>query len=211
MLKLIGFDCDGVLFDSRGANIAFYNAILEKFGLPAMEAEAVDYVHSHTFRGSLEYLFQGYGDLEEVLEYCRSLDYQAFIPLMVEEPHLKYFLNFLRPRFHTALATKRTTTTHHVLEQHGLAGYFDLVVSALDVSRPKPHPEAFWKILTHFNLQPEEAVYIGDSKVDEEFAMNAGVTLIAFRNPGLEAAYYLDSFAEGPELIRTLGALLKII
>jgi phosphoglycolate phosphatase len=204
VLKLVGFDCDGVLFDSRQANIAFYNDILERFGLPPMAPLAVDYVHSHTFRESLEYLFRESGKLEEVLDFCRTIDYQRFIPMMVEAPHLREFLDFLRSRFYTALATNRTTTTQAVLHYHGLAGQFDLVVSALDVSRPKPHPDALWRILEHFKLTPEEVIYIGDSTVDEEFAQNAGVSLIAYRNPLLKADYHLDSFADGEKLILDL-------
>lgn len=206
MLKLIGFDCDGVLFDSRNANIAFYNAILARFGQPAMDPVNVDYVHSHTFRESLEYLFRADDSLDKVLAFCRTLDYQPYIPMMVEAPYLRDFLSFLRPRFFTAVATNRTTTTHPVLRYHGLENHFDLVVSALDVARPKPHPESFWRILEHFNLQPEEAIYIGDSLVDEEFAQNAGVALIAYRNRNLKAAYHLDSFARGPALIQSLIA-----
>ena len=204
MLKLIGFDCDGVLFDSRNANIAFYNAILARFGRPAMDPLSVDYVHSHTFRESLEYLFRGDDTLTEVLDYCRTLSYQPFIPMMVEAPHLRDFLAFLRPRFLTAVATNRTTTTHPVLRYHGLENLFDLVVSALDVTHPKPHPESFWRILEHFRLKPEEAIYIGDSKVDEEFAVNAGVPLVAYRNPEIKAAHHLESFAQAPDLIRSL-------
>ena len=51
---------------------------------------------------------------------------------------------------------------------------------------------------------PLEAIYIGDSRVDEQFAANAGVPFVAYRNPGLTANYYLDSFAAGPDLIRDL-------
>lgn len=204
MLKLVGFDCDGVLFDSREANTEFYNGILRRFGLPPMTPESVDYVHSHTFPESVEYLFRGSPRLAEVRDYCRTIDYQRFIPLMVEEPHLREFLGFLKPRFYTALATNRTTTTQAVLDYHRLADQFDLVVSALDVARPKPHPEAFWRILQHFNLAPEEVIYIGDSTVDEQFAKNAGVPLVAYRNPSLKAAYYLDSFAAGPRLIQEI-------
>ena len=204
MLKLVGFDCDGVLFDSRSSNITFYNGILERFGLPPMKTPAVDYVHSHTFQESLEYLFREYPNLEEVWDYCRTLDYQQFIPMMVEEPYLREFLQFLRPRFYTALATNRTTTTHAVLNYHRLADQFDLVISAQDVTRPKPHPESFWRILEHFGLSPGEVIFIGDSEVDEAFARNAGVPLVAYRNPHLKADFYLDSFAAGPDLIRKL-------
>ena len=202
----MAFDCDGVLFDSRGANEAFYNAILAHFGRAAMGPEAVDYVHSHTVWESLEHIFQDYDNLPGVRQYVRALDYGPFIPLMVEEPHLREFLQFLRPGWFTALATNRTTTTRAVLSHHRLADYFDLVVSAQDVSRPKPDPEALARILNHFRLKPHEAIYIGDSRVDEEFARRAGVRLVAYCNPELNAAYYLESFAQGPGLIREIQA-----
>ena len=206
LLKLIAFDCDGVLFDSRQANIAFYNAILQQFGRPRLTPAAVEYVHSHTFFESVDYLFQGYHDLDAVRQFARTLDYHPFIPMMVEEPHLRQFLEFLRPTFASALATNRSTTTRAVLQYHGLEDHFDLVVSAIDVSNPKPHPEAFRRILHHFGLDPREAIYFGDSWVDEEFARNSGVPLVAYRNPELNADYYLDSFAAAPALINALTA-----
>ncbi|MDD2900840.1 MAG: HAD family hydrolase [Syntrophales bacterium] len=206
MLKLIAFDCDGVLFDSRAANIAFYNAILQQFGLPPLTPIAVEYVHSHTVFASLEYLFRDYPDLDAVRQFARTLDYHPFIPMMVEEPYLREFLEFLRPNFVSALATNRSTTTRAVLKYHRLEEHFDLVISALDVSRPKPDPESFWRILNHFGLEPQEAIYIGDSRVDEEFARNAGVPLVAYRNPELQANYHLDSFAGAPALISALSA-----
>jgi len=205
LIKLVAFDCDGVLFDSLQANIAFYNAILAHFGRPPLTPAAQDYIHSHTVWESLAHLFQGSPDLTPVLDFARSFDYSPFIAMMVEEPHLREFLRFLRPDRFTALATNRTTTTRAVLHYHGLTNDFDLVVSAIDVSRPKPHPESFERILEHFGLLPEDAIYIGDSAVDEKFAANAGVPFVAYRNPELTADYYLDSFAAGPDLIRDLA------
>jgi phosphoglycolate phosphatase len=204
MLKLVGFDCDGVLFDSRPANIAFYNSILTHFGCPLLSPEAVDYIHSHTVWESLQHLFRDYPDPEPVFDFVRNFDYGPFIAMMVEEPHLREFLQFLRPERYVALATNRTTTTRAVLHYHRLADDFDMVVSAQDVSYPKPHPESFVRILEHFGLEPREAIFIGDSQVDEHFAANAGVPFVAYRNRKLTADYYLDSFADGPDLIRIL-------
>ena len=205
MIKLVAFDCDGVLFDSRQANIAFYNDILARFEQPRMDLEAEDFVHSHTVWESLEHIFRGYPNLNAVRNYCRNFDYSPFIPMMVEEPHLREFLEFLRPACFTALATNRATTTDAVLSYHRLTDRFDLVVSASDVASPKPHPESFERILSHFGLAPREAIYIGDSEVDQDFAINAGVPLVAYRNPRLHAAYYLESFAAGPDLFRRLN------
>jgi FMN phosphatase YigB (HAD superfamily) len=193
------------LFDSLPANIAFYNGILKHFGRPPLNPEAMDYIHSHTVWESLEYIFQDHPDLAAVGDFARNFDYGPFIAMMVEEPYLREFLRFLRPERYTALATNRTTTTGAVLNYHRLADDFDLVVSAQDVSRPKPDPESFVRILEHFGLEPKEAIYIGDSQVDEHFAANAGVPFVAYRNRRLTADYYLDSFADGADLIRVLA------
>jgi phosphoglycolate phosphatase len=209
LIKLVAFDCDGVLFDSRQANIAFYNAILAHFGQSPLSPEAVDYIHSHTVWESLEHIFQGYADMAAVVRYARSFDYGPFIAMMVEEPYLREFLTFLRRDCYTALATNRTTTTQDVLRYHGLTDAFDMVVSAQDVSHPKPHPEPLVRLLEHFSLGPREAIFIGDSGVDEQCAMQAGVRFVAYRNPGLTADYYLDSFDAGPDLIRGLASQQK--
>ena len=161
----------------------FITASSAHFGHPPLTPEAVDYIHSHTVRESLEYLFQGYPDFAAVFDFDRNFDYGPFIAMMVEEPHLRDFLQFLRPEHYTALATNRTTTTGAVLDYHRLADDFDLVVSAQDVSRPKPHPESFVRILEHFGIEPREAIYIGDSQVDEHFADNAGVPSWPFVTP----------------------------
>lgn len=204
-LKVVAFDCDGVLFDSRASNIAFYNYILTHFQRSPLSEAAIEYVHAHTVSESLAHIFPDHPDLEEVLAFCRSVDYGQFIPLMQPEPFLVEFLRFLRPRFGTAVATNRTTTTQAVFEHHHLRHFFDIIVSAQDVARPKPDPEAFWKICQYFGIKPAEAIYFGDSSVDQEFARNVGVKLVAFRNPRLQADYHLDSFAQAPELIRTLS------
>jgi phosphoglycolate phosphatase len=36
-LRVIIFDCDGVMFDSRQANINFYNHLLARFDQPPMD------------------------------------------------------------------------------------------------------------------------------------------------------------------------------
>ncbi len=203
-LKVVAFDCDGVLFDSRAANIAFYNHILAHFRRPLMTEEQVDYVHAHTVYESIAHLFPDQSDLEEVTAFYRGMDAMQFIPMMVREPHLVEFLAWLKPQFGTAVATNRTTTTKRVFAYHELTQWFDVVICALDVAHPKPHPESFWKIRDHFRITPEEVIFFGDSSVDQEFAQNAGIRLVAYRNPQLQADYHLESFAQGPELIRAL-------
>lgn len=196
MIKLVVFDCDGVMFDSREANRAFYNHILAVFERREMTEEELSYVHMHTAGDSIAYLFQGLGQLEAAQRYRLNRDYTSFLPLMIMEPGLRAFLDYLRPRYNLAISTNRTTTMDSLLELFELKGYFDMVVTALDVTNAKPHPEPLLRIMERFNLLPREVVYIGDSEVDRKTADAANVRLIAYKNKSLAAAYHVDSFQD---------------
>ena len=194
--NVVIFDCDGVMFDSRASNIAFYNHLLARFGLPPMTEDKTDVVHMATAEESIRHVFEGSPYLEEALAYRLKMDYTPFFRAMRMEPGLKTLLQRLKPRFGLAVATNRSNTIGDVLSQHGLDAYFDIVVSSLDVRRPKPDPESLIKILDFFAIAAIEAVYVGDSLVDFNTARNAGVPFISYKNKGLEADYHVDSLEE---------------
>jgi len=191
-ISAVIFDCDGVMFDSRQANINFYNHLLARFNLPPINEEQVPFVHMHTADESVRYLFHGTLHTEEAQSYRLDMDYTSFIKDMIEEPGLKELLRKLQPRFGLAVATNRSNTINDVLERHGLKAFFDIVISSLDVHKPKPHPEAIFKILNFFQLSPKQCIYVGDSLVDYETALAAGVPFISYKNEELEADYHAD-------------------
>jgi beta-phosphoglucomutase-like phosphatase (HAD superfamily) len=55
--RLVIFDCDGVLFESREANRAFYNQLLCEMGKARLTEEGLSYVHMHTVFEAVDYLF----------------------------------------------------------------------------------------------------------------------------------------------------------
>lgn len=196
-LKLVIFDCDGVMFDSRDANKKYYNDLLEKFSLPLMNRDEEDYVHSHNVLDSVAYIFRKHPDIiARAHAYRLSLDYTPYLQYMRIEPDLKEFLAFLKPQYFTAISTNRSTTMPAVMRMHDLGPFFDLVVTSLDVQQPKPHAEALLKILDHFQLAPSQAIYIGDSIVDREHTAGVNMRLISFKNRELPADYHVDSFLD---------------
>jgi len=193
---VIIFDCDGVLFDSRKANQSFYNHLLEHFGKPPLAETNLDYVHMHTAGESINYLFRDNPIRDAVLAYNRTLDYAPFIRLMEMEPGLIDFLDYIRPKFKTAVSTNRSTTIGQVLQTFALEPYFDLVISSLDVNQPKPDPESIFKIVDYFQVTPEQCWYIGDSEVDAQTAGSAGVIFVAYKNLALPADFHIQGFSE---------------
>jgi len=200
--SVIIFDCDGVMFDSRQANINFYNHILSHFGLPPLTDKEVEFVHMHAVVESLNHIFRGTPYVDDAQEYRLQVDYIPFIKDMVMEPGLKEVLDILKPDYGLAVATNRSNTIGKVLELNGLSHYFDIVVSSLDVQYPKPHPESIFKILDFFGIKSHECFYIGDSEVDFEACQAAKAPLIAYKNKALKSPIHIEGLAELKEILR---------
>ncbi len=191
-VKAVVFDCDGVMFDTVKANTAYYDHILRQFGKPELTPEQFAYTHMHTVDEALVYLFDDAAQLSEAKDFRKQLSYLPFLQVMEIEPGLKPLLRQLKPRYHTAVATNRTDTMNRVLRTHGLENAFDLVVTALDVAKPKPHPDQLNKILDHFALAPGQVIFIGDSELDAAAARAAGVFFVAYANRALTADFHID-------------------
>ncbi len=200
--KLAIFDCDGVLFDSTKANYAYYNQILKFMGKSEMTEDQFSYVHMHTARNALRYLFPHNNDFMKAAEYASTLDYSQFIPLMEIEPGVLETLYTIRSfSVKTAVSTNRSTTMPRLIEEFDLTRWFDLIICAMDVEKPKPDPEGVFKILDYFLEDKNNAIYIGDSKVDEEVACRSGLPLIAYKNKELEAEFHVKHFSEIKDII----------
>ncbi len=202
-IKVVIFDCDGVMFDTAKANIAFYNQILVHFHKPEMTPEQFTYTHMHTVDEGIAYLFEDEKMHDAAQVYRKAMSYLPFIKHMKMEPYLIPVLNKLRSNeYKTAIATNRTDTMDRVLEEHGLEGYFDLVVSAGDVERPKPYPDQLIRIMKHFDIEPFQALYIGDSELDEQASIAARVPFVGFKNTTLSAEYHIKSMKEIEDILK---------
>lgn len=179
-VKLIVFDCDGVLFRSERANVAFYDEVLRMAGAPPLDDWGIAACHALS---SAQLFERFYSDRPELLERLRSiaqqLDYGPYYGLMEPAGDLAALLGRLRETYRTAMASNRGKTVHGVLEYFRLSGAFDLALGVLDVERPKPSPDMLLRCLGHFSVSGREAVYVGDQDTDAEAARAAGLRFIA--------------------------------
>lgn len=198
MLKLIVFDCDGVMFDSKEANRVYYNDLLASFDHPAMSDEELSFVHMHNVTDSVSHIFRHYPDqdMTRVHQHRQQTDYSDYLPYMKMEPDLIEFLLYAKKRFRLAISTNRTTTMQPLLQKYRLAEYFGLVITAADVENPKPAPDALHKILNYFKCTAAETIFIGDSLIDQLHTDSVGIPLIAFKNQELDANFHVSSFME---------------
>jgi phosphoglycolate phosphatase-like HAD superfamily hydrolase len=52
------------------------------------------------------------------------------------------------------------------------------------------------KVLSHFGVASDQALYVGDSQVDAEAALAAKVPFVAYRNADLPGPYHIGSLKE---------------
>jgi phosphoglycolate phosphatase len=199
--KVVAFDCDGVMFDSKEANRAYYDSLLSHFNLPPMTPDVMEYAHMHTVDEVLTLLFPERATLDAAHQYRKRIGYLPFLKYMEMEPDLVSLLEKLRPRIKTTVVTNRTDTMGHVLSVNHIDHLFDLVVTAMDVDCPKPHPEGLNKVADQFSINPGEMIYVGDSQVDELAAKAAGVPFVAYCNADLTADYHIQRLAEVADLV----------
>lgn len=186
-VRCVIYDCDGVLFDSLDANGRLYNKIALATGRGPLSPEELAYCHIHTVYESITHLFRQDPESEKkALEVLKGVDLRDFIVYLIMEPHLLETLAILKEKgIKRAICTNRTTSMKHIMERFDLWPYFDTVVTALDVKHPKPHPGSVEKILEALGVDKRDVLFIGDSEVDRETALTAGVKFIAYKNKAI--------------------------
>lgn len=177
------YDCDGVLFESRRANLAYYNRIQAYFGEPPVlpeETERAHLCHTAASPGVFEVLL-GKDRVEAALSYAASVDYRQFIPYMDPEPGMAAALAALSCHLPLAVATNRGFSMLEILEHFHLTGYFRAVVTSRDVPRPKPHPDMLFLAAERLGCSLDSLLFVGDSELDRAAATGAGICFASYK------------------------------
>ncbi len=181
-LQAVIFDCDGVMFDSKGANLAYYNRILTEFGYEPVsmaEEERAHLCHTGSSADVIRALIAE-DQFEQAMSFATSLHYEPFIPEMLPSEGLREVLERLHGNYPLAIATNRGRSIDLVLEHFGLSGYFDVVVSCQDVKRPKPAPDMLLLAVEKLQVDAGNCLFIGDSELDQQAAQGARVRFASY-------------------------------
>lgn len=185
-IKAIVFDCDGVMFDSQQANLAFYNQIFRHFGVADVtpdQHERVKVCHTASSPQVFEILL-GPDRVDEAVSYSTSVDYSQYIPQLQAEPGLLTVLERLAVSYPLAIATNRGSSMVKILEHFNLSHYFTHVVTHLDVERPKPNPDILFEAAKRLGQTPDDLLFIGDSEFDKQAAHGSGCLFVSYKWDG---------------------------
>lgn len=177
--KAVIFDLDGTLVNSLEDLARSANAVLEHLGLPTHDIPSYAYRVGNGIRALMERsLPEGRVDLlEDALALFRE-EYAAR-QLVHTAPYkgIRELLDGLRERgIRLAVCTnKHEEAAMQIVERLFGSGLFEVVAGDLPGRERKPCPDTVLSIAARWGLLPEEIVYAGDSGVDMETAVRAGM------------------------------------
>ncbi len=184
MFKGIIFDCDGVLFESTSANLAFYNKIILEMGgepVDPQDRERVHLCHTASSPVVLSTLL-GPDRGEQALALAARMGYEDFIPHMNPEEGVFEALEHLNRQMPLAVATNRGGSIGPILNHFQIRQHFQAVVCCRDVAQPKPAPDMLFLASEQLGIPCGNLLFVGDSELDQRAAAGAGMPFAAFKS-----------------------------
>ena len=186
-IRLIVFDLDGTLIDSRQDLTNSINAMLAELGRgPLPEAIIATYIGD----GAAMLVRRALGDpedqplvdraLERFLAHYREhkLDHTHVYPGVFASLDALRTLPGGTPRRMAVLTNKPVRPSIEICEGLGLASYMFRIYGGNSFATKKPEPEGLVTLIREAGVSPGETLMIGDSSVDILTARRAGTWVI---------------------------------
>ena len=212
--KLIIFDFDGTLCDTRCNIIIAFRATMERLGLDMRDEETCGATIGLTLRDGFKSMYPALDNaaIDNCVDTYRQIFAERRKELMPDLfPNVKETLEELHRRGHrlTIASSRLTDSLLLFMRHHSIEGLFEYVVGSDSVENHKPHPEPVVKTLNALGVAPSEAIVVGDMPVDVLMAHNAEVRAIAVEYGNATRAELTESQAEW--IIDDFRELLTII
>jgi HAD superfamily hydrolase (TIGR01509 family) len=171
-----------VLLDSFEANFAFYQSLLIRAGYAPPTREEFRALFHLTMRDVIQIVTKASDDeTHRIWEMGKSRTVKYPLELLTMPAHAAQTIRALKEKYKLAIVTSRISES--VYEFHELKAVqecFAATVSYQDTTKHKPHPEPLLLAAQKLQVEPSEAVYIGDVKNDIKAARAAGMKVILY-------------------------------
>ncbi len=182
-IRLLIFDLDGTLVDSRLDLTNSVNAMLRNYGRPELPC---DLIATYIGDGAPMLVRRALGDpddqrfVDEALVFFMKYYREHKLDNTYVYPGVKDSLEAIRATHNgnirmAVLSNKPVIPSRAIVEALGLADYFFQTYGGNSFSTKKPDPQGARELLQEANVKAEEAVMIGDSANDVLTAQNAGM------------------------------------
>ncbi len=173
------FDFDYTLADSSRGIVLCFRHVLERNGHADVTDDAIRRTIGKTLEESFSIL-TGETDPARLADFKQQYRKEADVHMTPNTRLFPETLDVLRRLKERGakvgiISTKYRFRIHDTMDQHLPADFLDIVVGGEDVTRAKPDPEGLLHAITELGVEKTDVLYIGDSTVDAETALAAGV------------------------------------
>ena len=189
MIKLIAFDLDGVLVDSRKMHYEALNMALATID-PEMIIKKEEHLSTYDGRTTSEKLDMltknkalDPNDHEKVWKLKQEKTLQLIESMSLDEQKIN-LLKELKNRGYIIHVCSNSVknTVRKILSRKGIIEYVDEIFSNQDVKNPKPHPEMYLKSMVKESVKPSEVLIVEDSHTGRKAALDSGANVFAVRD-----------------------------
>jgi len=177
-VRVLIFDLDGTLIDSKLDLSNSINAMLEHMGRAQLSHEAIyGFVGNGAPALVRRALGEGATDEEakDGLGFFLSYYRTHMLDNTVTYPGVREGLKLLEKLPMAVLTNKPVRFSQAILDGLGLAHYFRFVYGGNSFEKKKPDPIGVEVLLRELAAAPHEGMMVGDSEVDVRTARNAGI------------------------------------
>jgi len=179
LIRCILFDLDGTLVDSYDAIAESLNAARSAFGLSSYTRQEVIKMVGHGLENLMEKAL-GADRVAEGVRVFRDRYREISLPRTRLLAGVEATLKILQARgYALAVITNKPATFSRKILDHLGVGHLFPVLYGPDLAPPKPDPEMVSRSLSDLGFSPDEAVVVGDMRVDLDTARNAGIPFYA--------------------------------
>jgi len=186
MTKLVIFDLDGVLIDSKDYHFDALNQALAKVGEEYVitRQEHVSIYDGLPTRPKLELLTKNKGLPVEYYDQIWKDKQEETLKIFDEQVRkdyelMGYFQQLKDEGYSIAVASNSIrNTVKIILLRLGLLEFIDLYISNEDVYRNKPYPEMYWKCMIRLGALPKDTVIVEDSHIGRQGAIDSKCHLV---------------------------------
>lgn len=196
--RAVLFDVDGTLVDSTVTIVNGLGDAYERYagfrpsddvlkstiGMPLTDQMRLYQLHEPTPK-----------KLQEIIDFTIERYVVHNAATVGFQPAIDALLHLKQAGYKVAAVTSRNAVElEHLHADFPFTTHLDAAICSSDVLMPKPNPECAYLACERLGVEPEEAVYIGDSVFDMKCARQAGITAIAVTyGTGLEPALAAES------------------
>jgi HAD superfamily hydrolase (TIGR01509 family) len=209
MSKAVIFDWDGTIADTRNAVVQSFQKVLTEAGCRVSD----EFIERRMGIGTKKTIIGAFKECNMRLDVltlekliAKKLAMHAELGKIVSIFNgVTELLEALQGKVKLALATMSNRIVIDILlPEKGISSYFKVVVSADDITNPKPDPEAFLLTAKKLGVNPRECVVVEDSIFGVKAARAANMKCIAVSS-GVYSKEELQK--EHPDMV--IGSLVE--